>query len=1281
MDKLFVHIYRYLNRHAAAFWTLFVLSAGLLGYLGSSIRFSEDITRVFPQSKNAGEMQFLFKNSAVNNRLFFSIYEKDSLHKTGINTLINAAGKLSETLQKKYIPEFFKEVSARQDANLINEKYDQYLSLLPLFLQPEDYVKIDSLLADSVIIQNLRADYKTLMTPMGFATRNIIRKDPLHFANLFFNKLNRWNAGGNLMLYNGYLVSKDKSTVLLSATLMQPNETGVTQKLMTALNNTFGDLEAQYPGVGISCFGGAAVAAGNASRIKKDIILSVSVALLLLMVVLVRFFRKKFLFLVLFLPVVFGALTAFAVLAIVRGEVSAVSLGIGSVLLGISVDYALHLASHFRAGHKPEEVLRALTQPVLMSSTTTALAFLSLNLVQSKMLSDLGLFAAVSVFTASLISLVVLPLIFKDAYKNGLQQNRKETLIDKLAAVDLSKKAVTVTAVVLFSAGFLIFKTPAHFSSDLTSFNYMSPRLKEAEQRLNSLTGNSPKNIYLLSKGKTTDEALMKSEEAGPMLKKAARKWPFGLTSPLKLFLLSTKAQKKAIERWDGFWKQRREQVKKSLISKGGMLGFKPLTFAPFYQILQKEYKPVSPDSFLQLNKQFLSDFVIKTDSLTVLTEVIHPQIPAGKVAELSRFIAVRTGLTVINRRLVTQELIDLLRKDVNRLARYSMLFIFLFLLVVYGRIELAAITALPVFLAWYWTVGVMNILGISFNVFNVVILTFVFGLGIDYSIFITRGLLRQYKYGNIEMSTYRVSVLLSVITTMLGIGVLILAKHPALKSIAVMSVIGVLIVVLLSFVLQPFFFGWLVYNKNNLRKRPVTFLDVVFSLVSLIYFLVMALVLNILVLLLMVLPFPVEKKKLFFHRIFSKLQWSLIYLNFLSKKTIIKIDNEDFSKPAIIISNHQSHADLMLIKMLHPKILVLTNARNYNNPLYGLLLRFADYIPVAEGYEKNLEKIRDRVKHGYSVLVFPEGHRSASGEIKRFHKGAFYLANELNLKILPILLHGDGSLLSKEEFVIRRGRVTTVIYPGIDLKKGRYGTGIREQAKNMRLFYQKEYKRWCTLLEIPEYFRPWIIDNFKYKGPVTEWYARVKIALENNYRFYNERIARNATVTDIGCGYGFLDFMLSLVSEERKITAIDYDEDKIAVANRCAIKNENLNFYFSDALTFDYQRSDVFILNDVLHYLTPEKQIALLEKCTRFLNSGGEIIIRDGDSDLKERHRGTKLTEFFSTKSGFNKTENRLWFLSGKTIEDFAANHHLSLEITDTSKHTSNVVFVLKRI
>ncbi len=1275
----FIRIYNFIEKHSTAFWIVFVAAALFMGYLGSSIRFDEDITRVFPQSKSAAEMEFLFKNSKLNNRIFFSVYSDDETKGSSqANRLITVAKAFSDSLKQKFVPGYFREITLTRNITALNENYDRYLEILPLLLKEEDYRKIDSLITDTAVLQALRGDYKNLITPMGFATRGIIRKDPLHFANLFFQKLKSRSSQGNLMLYKGYLMSKDKRELLFWAELAQPGNAAQSEKQVKLLENMFAAFAKKHHGVKISGFGGAMVAAGNASRIKKDILLSVSVALILLLAVLIRFFRKKPVFPLLFLPVVFGALTAFAVMALVRGEVSAISLGIGSVLLGISVDYALHIAAHFRAGHSPERVLSDLAQPVLMSSITTALAFLSLNLVQSKMLSDLGLFAAVSVFTASLVSLLVLPLLFKRIYSQKEPEKTKPTVIDKLAAIDLSKKTAVVAGVVLLSVLFILFKKPVEFSSDMTSFNYMTPQLKKAEQRLNSLTGNSPANIYLLSKGKTLDEALQKSEAATPVLKAAAERWPFKYGAPVHMLLLSEKAQQKAVERWNVFWENRREQLQKRLVSEGEKLGFKPQTFTPFFKLLTKPYKVVPPDSLLQMHRMLLSDYIIRTDSVVALSEVLHPQGSLQTAKALSQFIAGKAAVSVINRQLVTRELIDLLRSDVNRLARYSVFFIFLFLLVVYGRIELALITSLPVFVAWYWTLGVMNLLGISFNVFNVVILTFVFGLGIDYSIFITRGLLRRYKAGGNDLSTYRVSVLLSVITTILGIGVLLLAKHPALQSIAVMSVIGVLIVVLLSFVLQPFLFGWLVSAKGTPRKRPVTFLDFSFSLLSLLYFIIMTATLNLFVLVLMLIPAPKEKKKLFFHKVFSTLQRSLIYFNFLSRKQIIRLDREDFGKPAIIISNHQSHADLMLIKLLHPKILVLTNARNYNNPLYGLLLRYADYIPAAEGYEKNLERIANRVKQGYSILVFPEGHRSASGEIKRFHKGAFYLARELNLDILPVLLHGAGYLLSKEEFVLRRGGVTTVIYPRIDLSKGDFGSNPREQAKNMRAFYKREYLKWRRRLETPDYFRPWVIDNFIYKGPVTEWYARIKITLEHNYNFYNDRIARDAVITDIGCGYGFLDLMLSLVSAERKITAIDYDKDKIDTASHCAAKGENLQFHCADALAFDYTPSDVFILNDVLHYLLPQEQQTLLEKCVGFLNEGGQLFIRDGDRALTGRHKGTRLTEFFSTKSGFNKTRNRLNFLSRETILGFAKKHNLTAEIVDETKHTSNVVFIL---
>ena len=78
-------------------------------------------------------------------------------------------------------------------------------------------------------------------------------------------------------------------------------------------------------------------------------------------------------------------------------------------------------------------------------------------------------------------------------------------------------------------------------------------------------------------------------------------------------------------------------------------------------------------------------------------------------------------------------------------------------------------------------------------------------------------------------------------------------------------------------------------------------------------------------------------------------------------------------------------------------------------------------------------------------------------------------------------------------------------------------------------------------------------------------------------------------------------------------------------------------------------------------------------------LSPGGRIILRDGDSSKKDRHKGTKLTEVFSTKSGFNKTTNSLHYISGDMVREFAAAHQLDLEVIDNTKLTSNTIFVLK--
>ena len=179
----------------------------------------------------------------------------------------------------------------------------------------------------------------------------------------------------------------------------------------------------------------------------------------------------------------------------------------------------------------------------------------------------------------------------------------------------------------------------------------------------------------------------------------------------------------------------------------------------------------------------------------------------------------------------------------------------------------------------------------------------------------------------------------------------------------------------------------------------------------------------------------------------------------------------------------------------------------------------------------------------------------------------------------------------------------------------------------------------------------------------------------------FNRYIPRDASIVDIGCGYGMMSYMLGFISEKRNILGIDYDNDKIELANNCISKNDRINFVSADAITLSYAPADVFILSDVLHYLPEEKQEQLLVTCMQHLNPSGVILIRDADKDLKKRHLGTRYTEFFSTHFGFNKAiHKKLFFFSGKKIIEVANRHGMQVEIIDNTRLTSNLFYILKR-
>ena len=150
-------------------------------------------------------------------------------------------------------------------------------------------------------------------------------------------------------------------------------------------------------------------------------------------------------------------------------------------------------------------------------------------------------------------------------------------------------------------------------------------------------------------------------------------------------------------------------------------------------------------------------------------------------------------------------------------------LIVFFFLWLSFGNIELAALSFLPMAVSWLWILGLMSIFGIQFNIINIILATFIFGQGDDYTIFMTEGCQYEYAYKRKMLSSYKNSIIISALIMFIGMGVLIVAKHPALRSLGEVTVVGMFSVVLMAYLLPPFMFKWVTSKNGSLRKRPLT--------------------------------------------------------------------------------------------------------------------------------------------------------------------------------------------------------------------------------------------------------------------------------------------------------------------------------------------------------------------------------------------------------------------------------------------------------------------------
>ncbi|MGG1920723.1 MMPL family transporter [Chryseobacterium sp. NRRL B-14798] len=1200
MHRLFIFLYYLISKNKILSVLTALGIAALCIFFASKINFEEDINQIIPKNEKSDLTAKVLKQLNFSDKIIVIIENRSGEDSFQLSETADTFLKKIEPLQK-----YIGSVQGKVNDNEISETFDFVHQNLPLFLNENDYKEIDQKLQKDSIAKQVENNYISLVSPTSLVTKEFIKKDPLGFTFLGIKKLNALNISKDFKLEDSYIVTKDgKNLLLFIDPKNKSNDTKANEAFVDQLNTIKDGINKQFKGkTEISYFGSPVIAVANAKQIKKDIQNTVAISMTVLLILLIYYFRNIFTPIIVFLPTVFSVLLALLILYFIKDKISAISLSVGAILIGITIDYALHILTHYKHNNNIEELYKEITQPVILSSATTAVSFLCLVFVRSEALKDLGLFAAITVILSSITALIIVPQLYKPKEKG---EHLNTNFIDKIGSYPYEKNKPLIIGCSIIILACLFGFRHVGFNEDIGDLNYIPKELKISEAKLQKLSDITSKSIYTISYGNSEEEALSRNSELSSFLDKEKKEGKILSYNSIGSVVLSEKDQQKKIDQWNRFWNDQKKSLAISeLISNGNKFGFNSSAFDSFDEALRKNYSALSLKDYQQVKALQISEFMSSENGFYTVSNVV--KVDENKRDTFIKDIDKQHDAIAIDRQQMNENFLGLLKRDFNTLISYSLLAIILTIIVFFRNFELTVLTMFPIVLTGVVTAGILYFLGLELNIFSTVVCTLVFGVGDDFSIFLTQAMQKEHTTGKNELPTYRISIILAVFTTILSIGSLIFAKHPALHSLALVALIGMFSVIIITSTLYPFWFRLFITNRAKKGLSPITFRLFVWSVFSFLYYGLGGLLFSAFG------SFFVKNSKgqtlNIIKLILARFLTSVLYSNPFVKKKVIKNTSEDFSKPAVIIANHTSFLDTLAIAMATHKIIYLVNDWVYQSPVFGKLVRALGFYPVSQGIENGMDKLKEKVDQGYSLVVFPEAERSYTNDVKRFHKGAFYLAEQFGLDILPLYIHGNSEVLPKGDFIIYDGSITVKVGNRISKDDMSFGQNYSERTKKINAYFREEFARLREEIENENYFKKKLFLSYLYKD--SEVVKEVKEDFNTNKSVYfelNKHIPHDANILHIATDFGQKDALLTLYQASRRIfSLIQNDEKRAVAAHNYLVKRRKIQ-YIKD-LSEVNKKIDVLLISDE-HFSMNEIQD--LSETIIFVNTKNTSFERD---------------------------------------------------------------------
>jgi len=760
---------------------LFAISSGLLFQLAANgLNFKSSLLDLLPET----EQDIVVSNAVnkftkrVSNQCFFLIGHADEL----------VALSSAKSFEKKLLAtNYFSSIKMEMSQDAEEQIFKTFFPYKDKLLSP-DVIKV---LKNKNAIESLCDNsIKTLYSPLGSVAGKLINEDPMLLFSSYWLSIPK--SMGKMRYKDNVLWANDQNIkyVFISAITDEDsfsiNSQGrVVHKINEIKQEIISgqkDLKILISGMIFFAHEGSVGAKREISTIGIGSLLGI----ILLMWLAFRSFRQIFLCL---LSLAMGLLTGFTYTILIFGELHLLTLGFGASLIGVCIDYSFHFFAEKRLSSgeiSNEKILNRILPGITLGVITSVIGYFSLIFTPFPGLQQMAVFSCFGITGAFLTVLMVYPILLKNKSNNDIPFlfNFTKIIIGfwQIERIANHKIFILLILVVVSLVGFLNIST----NDDIRILNSSSKELKNIDKKIKSLIGDIDLSRFLLIEGKTAQDVLELEEQLQPILNELAKEKVFKYYHCLSRFIPSVKYQKENFLLLRKNLRSEKEIFKTKMLGIG--LGEVNLTkYLKNIENSSQNYLGLKEGLSSPIGENISSLWLGKTErgfaSMILLSNVAKENI----LIDLERK---HNDVHYINKVKDLSDLLSRYRRHIFIFVLISYLAIFILLFFKYKFIQSLLVT-LPPILACGLAFFIFFLVNIETNIFHILAILLVMGIGIDYTIFFAEAKEHRDKVGY--------AVFLSAITSLLSFGLLAFSNAVFLSSFGLTVLFGLVFTFLLS--------------------------------------------------------------------------------------------------------------------------------------------------------------------------------------------------------------------------------------------------------------------------------------------------------------------------------------------------------------------------------------------------------------------------------------------------------------------------------------------------